>query len=64
MYFSDEIHNDTIKEACFLKAKAFCFTTVEIKEEKKSIGITKTTIENQMTKEDHKNAVFNSKIKY
>ena len=50
MYFSDEIPKDTIREACFLKAIAFCFTTVKGKEEKKPIVITKATIENQLTK--------------
>ena len=30
----DEIPNDTIMEACFLKAKAYCFNTVNREEEK------------------------------
>ena len=36
----DEIPNDTIMEACFLKAKAFCLNTVQGEEEKKLEGIT------------------------
>ena len=44
----DEIPNDTIMEACFLKIKAYCFNTVKKAEEKKLKGITKATIENQI----------------
>ena len=40
----DEILNDIIMEACFLKAKAYCFNTVEIEEEKKLNGIIKDAI--------------------
>ena len=31
----DELANDTFIEACFLKAKAYCYNTVKRKEEKK-----------------------------
>ena len=44
----DEIPNDTIIEACFLKAKAYYYTTVKGEEEKKLKGITKVTIRNQI----------------
>ena len=54
-----EIPHDTIKEAPFLKAKAFCYLTVKDEEEKKLKGITKATIENQITVEDYKKAIFN-----
>ena len=30
----DEIPNDTILEACFIKGKAYCFNTVKREEEK------------------------------
>ena len=30
----DELPNDTIIEACFLKAKSYCFTTVKVEEMK------------------------------
>ena len=42
----DEIPNDTIIEACFLKSKAYCFNTVKGEEEEKVKGITKATIRN------------------
>ena len=50
----DELPNDTIIEACFLKAKAYCYrlqrnsvdTTVKGEEEKKLKRITKATIKN------------------
>ena len=42
----DEIPSDTIMEACFLKAKAYCFFTVKKEAEKKLNGITKATIKN------------------
>ena len=42
----DEISTDTIIEACFLKAKAYCYTTFKKEKEKKSKGITKATIKN------------------
>ena len=45
----DELPNDTIIEACFLKAKAYCYTIVEREEEKKLKSITKATIKNQIT---------------
>ena len=53
----DELPNDTIMEACFLKAKAYCYTIVKGEEEKKLKGITKATIENQINLEDYKNAI-------
>ena len=44
----DELPNDTIVEACFLKAKAYCYNTVKREEEKKLKGITKATIKKQI----------------
>ena len=58
----DEIPNDTIIEACFFKAKAYCFNTVK-GEEKKLKGITKVTIRNQINLEDHTNAIYEGKSK-
>ena len=52
-----EIPNDTIMEACFLKAKAQYYSTVKREEEKKLKGITKATIKNQINVEDYKNAI-------
>ena len=43
----DEIPNDTIRKACFFKAKAYCLNTVKGEEEKNLKGITKATIKNQ-----------------
>ena len=60
----DEIPNDTIIIACFLKTKSYCYTTVKCEEEKKFNGITKTTLKNQNTIEDHKNAIYNTKSKH
>ena len=40
----DELANDTIIEACFLNAKAYCYNTVKREEEKKLKGVTKSTI--------------------
>ena len=60
----DEIPNDTIIEACFLKAKAYSFTTIKGGEEKKLKGINKATVKNQITIEDYTNAVFEGKSKY
>ena len=48
----DEIPNDTIIEACFLKSKAYCFNTVNGEDEKKLKGITKATIRNQISLKD------------
>ena len=53
-----ELPNDTIIEACFLKAKAYCYNTVKGEDEKKLKGITKATIKNQIDIEDYKNAIF------
>ena len=44
----DEIPNDTIIGACFLKAKAYCYTSVKGEEEKKLKGINKTTVRNRI----------------
>ena len=52
----DEIPSDTIIEACFLKAKACCYTSVN-GEEKKLKGITKATIRNQINLEDYTYAI-------
>ena len=49
----DGLPNYTIVEACFLKAKAYCFNTVNEGEKKKLKGITKATIKSQVTIEDH-----------
>ena len=40
----DELPNDTIIKACFLKAKAYCYNTVKREVEKNLKGITKATI--------------------
>ena len=60
----DELPNDTIIEACFLKAKACCYNTVKREEEKKLKGINKATIEKQNTIEDYTNAIYEGKTKY
>ena len=60
----NELPNDTIKEACFLKAKAYCYNTVKREEEKKLKGITKATIKKQITIEDYTNAIYEGKSKY
>ena len=57
----DETPSDTIMEPCFLKAKAYCYTTVKGEEEKKLKGITKATIQNQINLEDYKNAIYEAK---
>ena len=57
----DEIPNDAIIEACFLKAKAYCFNTVKGEEEKKLKCITKATIKNQINLEDYTNALYEGK---
>ena len=60
----DELPNDTIIEACFLNAKAYCYNTVKREEEKKLKGITKATIKKQITIEDYSNAIYEAKTKY
>ena len=60
----DEIHNYGMIETCFLKAKAYCYTTVKGEEEKKFKEITKANIEDEITIEDYKNDVFNNENKY
>ena len=60
----DELTNDTIIEACFLKVKIFCYTTDNGEEEKKLKGLTKPIIKNQITLEEYKNAIFDEKSKY
>ena len=60
----DELPNDTNIEACFLKAKAYCYNTIKGEDEKKLKGITKATIKNQITIEDYKNAIYEAKNKY
>ena len=59
----DELPNGTIMEACFLKAKAYCYTSVK-GEEKKLKGITKATIKNQIAIADYTNAIYEGKTKY
>ena len=60
----DELPNDTIIEACFLKAKAYYYTTVNGEKEKKLKGITKATIKNQINIEDYQNSIYEGKTKY
>ena len=75
----DELPNDTIIDACFLKAKAYCYrlhhnsvdepssfgdNTVKREEEKKLKGITKATIKKQINLEDYTNAIYEGKTKY
>ena len=60
----DELPNDTIREACFLKAKAYCYTTVKGEEEKKLKGIINATIKNQINIEGYPNAIYEGKTKY
>ena len=60
----DELPNDTIIEACFLKAKAYCYNTFRGEDEKKLKGITKATIKNQINLEDYKNAIYGGVSKY
>ena len=50
-------------EACFLKAKPYCYTSVK-GEEKKLKGITKATIKNQIAIADYTNAINEGKTKY
>ena len=57
----DEIPNDTIIEACFLKANAYCYTSVKGEEEKKFKGKTKATIRLQINLEDYSNAIYEGK---
>ena len=59
----DEIPSYTIIEACFFKAKAYCYTSVN-GEEKKLKGITKATIRNQINLKDYTNAIYEGKTKY
>ena len=61
---NDELPNDTIIEACFLKAKAYCYNTVKGEEEKKLKGITKATIRNKIILEDYTSAIYEVKSKY
>ena len=60
----DELPNDTIIEACFLKAKAYCYYTVKREEEKKLKGIIKATMKKQITIEDYTKAIYEGKTKY
>ena len=60
----DELPNDTIIEACFLKAKAYCYNTVKGEDEKKLKGITKFTIKNQISLEDYKIAIYGGVSRY
>ena len=60
----DELPNDTIIEACFLKAKAYYYNTVEREEESKLKGITKATIKKQNTIEDYTIAIYEGKTKF
>ena len=60
----DEIPNDTVIAACFLKAKAYRFSTVKGEEEKKLKGITKANIRIQINLEDYTNAIYEGKSRY
>ena len=60
----DELPKDTIIEACFFKAKAYCFKTVKGEEQEKLKGITNATIKKQINLEDHTNAIYEGKTKY
>ena len=60
----DEMPNDTIRGACFIKAKAYFYTTVKAEEEKKIKGTTKATIKNQINIEDYKNSICGGVCKY
>ena len=60
----DELPNDTIIEACFLKAKAYCYNTVKGEDEKKLKGITKATIKKHITNEYYTNAIYEGKTKF
>ena len=59
----DELPTDTIIEACFLKAKAYCFITAKDEEKKKLKGITKATIKNQIILEGYTNAIYEGENK-
>ena len=61
---NDELPNDTIIEACFLKTEACCYNTVKREEEKKLKGITKATIKKKITIEDYTGAIYEGKTKY
>ena len=54
----DELPNDTNKEACFLKGKAYCFATVKGEKDKNLKRITNATITKQITIEHYKNAIY------
>ena len=60
----DALPNYTIVEACFLKAKAYCFNTVNEGGKKKLKGITKATIKNQVTIEDYTKTTYKGESKY
>ena len=60
----DELPKDTIIEACFFKAKAYCFETVKGEEQEKLKGITNATIKKQINLEDYTNAIYEGKTKY
>ena len=54
---------NTLNEACFLKAKAFCYTTVKTEKETKLKGFTKAIFKNQIIIGEHKNAIYDCKSK-
>ena len=68
----DELPSDNIREACFLKAKAYCYrvhhnsvdSVFKGEEEKKLKGITKATIKTQIAIEDYSKAIYEGKTKY
>ena len=59
----NEIPNFAIKEACFLKAEQYCYTTVKMMMRKKLKGTTKAAPKNRITKGKFKNAICNCKTK-
>ena len=54
---------NTFNEARFLKAKAFCYTTVKSEKETKLKVFTIATIKNQIIREEYENAIYDCKSK-
>ena len=62
----DELNEEFITEAVFLKAKCYCYesTKKDTKRENKTLkGISKASIANQITFQDYKNVLFTNQIK-
>ena len=66
--FKDELNGEIIKEAIFLRSKAYSFlvakSTSDPKAIKKLKGITYSIVKNQITFEDYKNCLFGENISY